>query len=565
MFVKRPRLDLLSPANVVIFFLLAMIWLVLAYFPPFGLPEMRLVARVSGYIAFVGMLVPYVHILRRTFRYRRWGYMRNWLRWHIAGAYTGFFFLILHSQGRSSNSVTLWINILVWVVMVSGVVGFYGQMLAYRILATAVDNEYGRERLEIERQRLLERGRVLGCKAFFQDWGRFYSPKSSSPLRRQLSSLLVQKSNSKSVEKAENELERKAGSSPVPVAAVLKSLQKADVDTAVESVSRYTDPNERLFKSLTDGIKRTNSWPTGYRDDPHVFAIEVVNYVDELLAGFSLKELPSNADESVENGNVSASVGSSPLISRRLDNIRLLAKVCAAEEMADAGAIQEKLARAKESVKEAKAEAAAAAQAVAEAKAKQSMGTNDQAALKELEKIAKEANRAAETAAKNVTAAEKEAENRAKAAADAKARVAADAAESVELAGAPVRSANGSEELRLPAEIREVPEAIESFCARVIEDVLAPPFSIWSGIIGNLGRKDVAENHFNRALQISDKYHQGIVKELWQLVETRRQMDLEYCFHAGTQAWLWFHAPAAWALLVFIVWHIASSIYYGGF
>ena len=40
---------------------------------------------------------------------------------------------------------------------------------------------------------------------------------------------------------------------------------------------------------------------------------------------------------------------------------------------------------------------------------------------------------------------------------------------------------------------------------------------------------------------------------------------LEYWLHRLARAWLWLHGPAAWPLLVLVLYHVYWSIYYGGF
>src|SRR5207248_1072537 len=123
---------------------------------PAGIPFRRL-SRVSGYLAAALMAVPYVHVARRGFRYRDWWPMPWWLRWHIGSAYLATAFLLLHTRARWHGWFTLLLLCLFWAVMASGVVGFYGQKLLYRLLPLAVGEELGRERLEPERRALLER------------------------------------------------------------------------------------------------------------------------------------------------------------------------------------------------------------------------------------------------------------------------------------------------------------------------------------------------------------------------------------------------------------------------
>ena len=146
-----PRIELLHPAGVLCFAVLALAWLAVAVGPEWQSFPARAVARVAGYVAFAAMLVPYVHIVRRCFRYRRQGAMTTWLRLHIGAAYLAFFMVILHSRGRANGPLTLALVWLTWLVMISGVVGFYGQKLLYYLLPRMVKQEYGLERLGPQR------------------------------------------------------------------------------------------------------------------------------------------------------------------------------------------------------------------------------------------------------------------------------------------------------------------------------------------------------------------------------------------------------------------------------
>jgi hypothetical protein len=100
------------------------------------------------------MLVPYVHIARRWFLHRYLGATNRWLQWHVAAAYLAFFFLVIHTRGRASGGLTMALQILTWVVMVSGVVGYYGQKMLYVYLPRLIPHEFGRERLGPQRELL---------------------------------------------------------------------------------------------------------------------------------------------------------------------------------------------------------------------------------------------------------------------------------------------------------------------------------------------------------------------------------------------------------------------------
>ncbi len=167
---SKPRLDLLQFGPIWIFGVLGLFWLASWALPPLDANGFRLVARLSGYLAAATMVVPYLHVARRFFRYRDWGRMRTWLRWHIGCAYASGFFLLLHCQARAHASLTLAILLFFWVVMLSGAVGFYGQKVLYRLLPLALDREVGLERMEPERERLLKTAAAVTLVSGLGGW-----------------------------------------------------------------------------------------------------------------------------------------------------------------------------------------------------------------------------------------------------------------------------------------------------------------------------------------------------------------------------------------------------------
>ena len=50
-----------------------------------------------------------------------------------------------------------------------------------------------------------------------------------------------------------------------------------------------------------------------------------------------------------------------------------------------------------------------------------------------------------------------------------------------------------------------------------------------------------------------------------ELVEIRRQMDVEAWLHRLGRTWLVIHGPASWALIVLVVVHVWLSVRYGGY
>jgi hypothetical protein len=156
-----PRTEPLVFWSLVAFAALAVLWFAFRALPEPDPRWFRALSRLSAYGAAVFMLVPYIHILRRGFRYRYWGKMSTWLRWHILAAYLGFGLAIIHSRARSNNELTLAIQVALWAVIVSGVVGYCGQKLIYRLLALMVDDELGLERLPPEREARIQEARDL--------------------------------------------------------------------------------------------------------------------------------------------------------------------------------------------------------------------------------------------------------------------------------------------------------------------------------------------------------------------------------------------------------------------
>ncbi len=129
----------------------------------------RRVAWASGWLAFAGLLCPYLHVLRVVLfghrQYRWLGGQTLWLRIHLIGSFIAFFFLLLHSGGRSTGWLTAFILVFFWLVMLSGIVGFWGRRLIYRFLNVAIRPEFGRERLRTKERDRLERraNRLFKC------------------------------------------------------------------------------------------------------------------------------------------------------------------------------------------------------------------------------------------------------------------------------------------------------------------------------------------------------------------------------------------------------------------
>jgi len=181
---RHPKLGILHPASILIFAGLVALWLLVWLIPGVDNTEFRVAARICGYLGAGAMFVPYVHIVRRWFRHRDWGNNLGWLKWHLGAAYLAFFFVLIHSRGHGATPLTLVLQVLLWIVMVSGVVGFYGQKLLYYVLPGLIEQEYGRERLEPQRRFFLEQARVRITEVLIRDWKSFATrvQEKNSPL-----------------------------------------------------------------------------------------------------------------------------------------------------------------------------------------------------------------------------------------------------------------------------------------------------------------------------------------------------------------------------------------------
>ncbi|MCS7046525.1 MAG: hypothetical protein NZO58_09235 [Gemmataceae bacterium] len=157
----QPPGDVLRPWSIVWFGLSAALGILLALTPAWDGPAWRGLARWAGYGALFAMLVPYVHIVVRWLRPTRRAMMTRWLRWHIAAAYLALILVLVHSQGRADTPLTWALFWLTWIVIISGVVGYYGQKLLYALLPRLVVREFGLERLEPQRQHLVQAAQAL--------------------------------------------------------------------------------------------------------------------------------------------------------------------------------------------------------------------------------------------------------------------------------------------------------------------------------------------------------------------------------------------------------------------
>jgi hypothetical protein len=139
------------------------VWLLAWAVPePLDRPGLRDWCRRGGWAALLLLAAPYVHVLVARSLKLAWrtppGGHTWWLRVHIGAAFAAFLLTLFHSRGHANNWVTYLILLSLWVVMLSGVVGYWGRVLIYRLLAVALPSEFGRANLVVkERSRLRRR------------------------------------------------------------------------------------------------------------------------------------------------------------------------------------------------------------------------------------------------------------------------------------------------------------------------------------------------------------------------------------------------------------------------
>jgi hypothetical protein len=106
------------------------------------------------------------------------------------------------------------------------------------------------------------------------------------------------------------------------------------------------------------------------------------------------------------------------------------------------------------------------------------------------------------------------------------------------------------------------PKTVTRFFQDEVGAYLHAPFPSWRWLFSREALEPISRNHYLRVRALAGKDR---VEPLWEWVQERRQMDLEYWFHRLARVWLLVHGPAAVALLVLVLVHVCYSIYYGGF
>jgi len=97
---------------------------------------------------------------------------------------------------------------------------------------------------------------------------------------------------------------------------------------------------------------------------------------------------------------------------------------------------------------------------------------------------------------------------------------------------------------------------------RVLEGDVIPYLRATRGERHRLGRAEFSE-HLFRMLKISVREDlRSKVNEIERWCVQRRQIDLQLTLHRWLHYWLFFHAPASLALLVWTGWHAISGMYF---
>jgi hypothetical protein len=438
---NRDSADFLHPRWAAGFALLAVLWLVHWYLPVPDAPIYRRFTRIAGYLATLAMLVPYLHILRRFFRYRYWGHMSRWLQWHAGTAYLAFLLTLLHCRGRANGTLTIGIVIFLWIVMLSGVLGFFGLKALYRLMTLAVKRELGLERLEAERSRLADRAGLL-----IDDYSLF----AAAPTKLSDGTILP-----------------------------------SDVRNWVDLVALVSDAKTPLGKVVA---------PTITGNDKKVFEALRKDPDDEVAQADLVAML---------NGVIVAGKGRQVKFTRD----------CLPESAAIGG---------------------------------------------ELENLLRDMDR-------ERTPPEQKRQNRLFI--EALAPEIFEPSPRLEEAVERFFAAAGTYYLRPGFGGTSGLDWLRAFTGQLsaVRAGGAVRPAGWRWMFSRAALDRAAGGYWQRAREVASGRQRAIVDELWTMMDSRRQMNVEYWFHRTARLWLLVHGPAAAALFVLIALHIGTSIWYGGF
>ena len=107
-------------------------------------------------------------------------------------------------------------------------------------------------------------------------------------------------------------------------------------------------------------------------------------------------------------------------------------------------------------------------------------------------------------------------------------------------------------------------EATERFFQEMLEERLRTPLGLRVRLIGRRSAAAASRNILLRVKAMAEPNQGEILQNIWDAVELRRQMDVEFWLHGLGRLWLLVHGPAAYVLALFTALHIWGSIRYGG-
>jgi hypothetical protein len=110
-----------------------------------------------------------------------------------------------------------------------------------------------------------------------------------------------------------------------------------------------------------------------------------------------------------------------------------------------------------------------------------------------------------------------------------------------------------------------LPQPVIRFFEDRVLGYLSQPFPSWRWLFTPAALEPVPRNHFLRVRALVPRRDQAdVIDDLWDWVQERRQIDLEYWFHRLARLWLWVHGPATAALVGLVIAHVWLSIYHTG-
>ena len=107
-------------------------------------------------------------------------------------------------------------------------------------------------------------------------------------------------------------------------------------------------------------------------------------------------------------------------------------------------------------------------------------------------------------------------------------------------------------------------EAAERFFDTVLNARLRPPLGFRPRAFGQGSETAAPRNVFLWIKAMAGADQGKILQDLWDAVELRRQMDIEFGLHTLGRLWLLVHGPAACLLIIITTMHVWSSLRYGG-